>query len=194
MSHESVGQLQALNEIFAEIMVTFEPHRMAVLGCATGNGFEHIRLDVTDEVIAVDINPEYLDAVKRRYASGLPGLRLLCSDVADADIEPGTLDHVHAGLIFEYVKAGDLLERAAAWLKPAGVLSVVLQLESAESGPVTETPYESLMLLDPVMKLVDPEVLAAKAEDLGLVRRKSFTVGLPRGKEFQVIYFVKKYD
>ena len=50
------------------------------------------------------------------------------------------------------------------------------------------------MLLDPVMKLVDPEVLAAQAEDLGLVRRKSFAVGLPQGKEFQVIYFVKKYD
>jgi ubiquinone/menaquinone biosynthesis C-methylase UbiE len=93
MSHQSVGQLQALNDIFAEIVVTFEPRRLAVLGCATGNGFEHIRPDVTESVIAVDINREYLDILMTRHLAGLPGLRVIHGDVSGIKIEPGSLDH-----------------------------------------------------------------------------------------------------
>lgn len=193
MSHRTVGQLQALNDIFAEIVVTFEPRRLAVLGCATGNGFEHLRPEVTRTVIAVDINARYLDVLDDRYRSRLPGLKVLCADATKADIEPGSLDHVHAGLVFEYVKPKLLLKRAASWLGSGGVLSVVLQLPSPASGPVTDTPYDSLKLLEPVMHLVDPTELTALAKGVELFERKSFDVDLVRGKKFRVNYYVKKH-
>jgi len=193
MSHEAVGQLQALNEVFAEILVTFEPRRLAVLGCATGNGFEHIRPDVTETVIAVDINDEYLGILKKRFRSNLPGLQVMCADATRVDIEPGSLDHVHAGLILEYVKTKSLLKRAASWLKTGGVLSVILQLPSEESGPVTDTPFDSLKLLEPAMRLVDPAEVTAEAHNLGLSERKSFDVELMQGKKFQAIYYVRKH-
>jgi len=193
MSHGVVGQLQALNEIFAEIIVTFEPRGLAVLGCATGNGFEHIRPDVTKTVIAVDINAGYLDILKERYRSNLPGLQVVCADAARAEIEPGSLDHVHAGLILEYVKTGSILKRAASWLKTGGVLSVVLQLPSEQSGPVTDTPFDNLKLLEPAMRLVDPAEVTAEAQKVGLSHRKSFEVELMQGKRFHVIYYVRKH-
>jgi SAM-dependent methyltransferase len=193
MSHEAVGQSQALNQLFAEIMVTFEPRRLAVLGCATGNGFEHIKPEVTESVIAVDINADYLELLEQRYGSNLSGLEVVCVDAVKAKIETDSLDHVHAGLIFEYVTAEPLLKRIASWLKTGGVLSVVLQLASADSGPVTDTPYETLRLLDPAMRLVDPAELAAKAEDFGLSERKSLDIALKQGKKFRVIYYVRTH-
>jgi ubiquinone/menaquinone biosynthesis C-methylase UbiE len=192
MSHQSVGQLQALNDIFAEIVVTFEPRRLAVLGCATGNGFEHIRPDVTESVIAVDINREYLDILMTRHLAGLPGLRVIHGDVSGIKIEPGSLDHIHAGLIFEYVNIKRLLKRIASWLQAGGVLSVVLQTTSPDSTPVTDTSYDSLKLLEPVMELVDPAELTTTANNVGLSERKSFDVDLKQGKRFRVIYYVKK--
>jgi ubiquinone/menaquinone biosynthesis C-methylase UbiE len=191
MSHDSVGQLQALNRIFAEIVVTFEPRHLAVIGCATGNGFEHIRPEVTESVIAVDINADYLAILEERYRAGLPGLRVVCEDVAKVRIDPDSLDHVHAGLIFEYVDVKPLLKRVAAWLKTGGVLSVVLQMPSPDSTPVTETSYDSLKLLEPVMQLVDPVEVGAEASNVGLSERKSFDVELKQGKKFRVIYFVR---
>jgi SAM-dependent methyltransferase len=192
MSHEAVGQLQALNRIFAEIMVTFEPRRLCVLGCATGNGFEHIRPEVTESVVAVDVNRDYLDVVEDRYRPTLPGLEVVCADATKARIEPASRDHVHAGLVFEYVDVKRVLARAASWLKTGGVLSAVIQLPSAASGPVTDTPYQSLKRLERFMHLVDPAELTGAAEAVGLSERKSFDVGLKRGKKLRVIYFVKR--
>jgi SAM-dependent methyltransferase len=192
MSHETVGQLQALNEIFREIVTTFEPRRLAVLGCATGNGFEHIRPDVTETVVAVDVNQSYLDIVKERYESKLPGLTLVCDDVLDARLEPGSIDHVHAGLIFEYVKPPRLFKLIARWLKPSGVLSVVIQQSSDRSDPVTDTSYRKLKLLAPLMRLVDSTDLTPAARKVGLSERKSFDVVLQGGKKFRVIYYVKR--
>jgi SAM-dependent methyltransferase len=193
MSHAAVGQLQALNEVFAEILVTFEPRRLAVLGCATGNGFEHIRPDVTETVIAVDINDDYLGILKKRFRASLPGLHVKCADATKVDIEPRSLDHVHAGLILEYVKTETLLKQAASWLNTGGVLSVVLQLPSEESGPVTDTPFDSLKLLEPAMRLVEPAKVTAEAQNVGLSHRKSFDVELMQGKKFRVIYYVRKH-
>jgi hypothetical protein len=72
------------------------------------------------------------------------------------------------------------------------VLSVVLQTTSPDSTPVTDTSYDSLKLLEPVMELVDPAELTTTANNVGLSERKSFDVDLKQGKRFRVIYYVKK--
>jgi SAM-dependent methyltransferase len=191
MSHPSVRQLQALNEIFKKAIETYPPRRLAVLGCATGNGFEHIRPDTTRSVVGVDVNNDYLDLVERRYGGSLPNLKLVCEDVAEVRFEAGAFNHIHAGLIFEYVEPPKLLGLVATWLGPGGVCSVVLQLPSRSSGPVTATPYDSLGRLEPVMNLVDPKVLVSAAEDVGLHVIESTDVDLESGKKFRVICLKK---
>lgn len=191
MSHESVRQLQALNAVFKGVMDQFGPRRLAVLGCATGNGFEHIQRGVTETVVAIDINAEYLGILKDRYLESLPETTLICGDATDVRFEPRSFDHVHAGLFFEYVDPPRLLGRIASWLDSPGACSVVLQLPSDLSGPVTRTPFNSLEKLTPLMKLVDPDELVATARSVGLVESKSFDVELVHGKKFRVIYLEK---
>src|SRR5574337_327833 len=142
MSSSAVGQLQYLNGIFRELLVELQPNSVAVLGCATGNGFEHIQ-PATRAVIGVDINPTYLDILRSRFGNRLPGLELVCADIEGCTLESRSLDLIHCALVLEYVNPVIAIEKAAGWLRPGGALSVVLQLPFAGSGPVTETPYTS---------------------------------------------------
>ena len=68
-------------------------------------------------------------------------------------------------------------------------LVAVLWLPSAESAPVTESPYESLKLLTPAMSLVPPDAFAAASERVGLQELKTDTIPLRKGKAF----FVGRY-
>jgi len=49
----AAGQLGALSAIFRDVYLEQRPRRLAVLGCATGKGFEHIESSVTEHVIGV---------------------------------------------------------------------------------------------------------------------------------------------
>jgi len=67
MSSPSVKQAQFLNRIFKEALTAFAPRSVAVPGCATGNGFEHIDSAITEQMIGIDINPESLAALHSRF-------------------------------------------------------------------------------------------------------------------------------
>lgn len=60
MASPGVKQLQFLNRVFQELIQTHRPVAIAVPGCSTGNGFEHIDLQITRRVVGIDIHPEYL--------------------------------------------------------------------------------------------------------------------------------------
>jgi SAM-dependent methyltransferase len=139
MGHPAVQQLPYLSAVFQEVLLEFQPKDIAVLGCSTGNGFEHIPTS-TRKIIGVDINPQYLDVVRQRYGDRLPGLDLICADIFNCTIAAHSIDLIHGALIFEYVDPAPAMERVATWLRPGGVFSAVLQLPSADGSPVTETP------------------------------------------------------
>lgn len=192
MAMETVRQLQALNRIFEDLLKKYEPRTLAVVGCATGNGFEHIQPALTRTIVGVDLNARYLEIVRDRYGESLPDLKLVCGDVLEISLEEGAYDLVHAGLIFEYVDPTLLLGRAASWLRPGGTLSAVLQLPSETSGAVTETPYESLKRLEPFMRLVDTRRLSTDARRVGLNKIGSRDIGLPGGKRLRVMLFERE--
>lgn len=56
MASAEVGQRQALNAIFRQTLARYAPARLLVLGCSTGNGFEHIDPAVTAGVTGIDVN------------------------------------------------------------------------------------------------------------------------------------------
>jgi SAM-dependent methyltransferase len=191
MGSEEIGQLSVLNHTFRDVLAELTPRRLAVLGCSTGNGFEHIDPGVTRRVVGIDINPDYLDILRHRHGLRLPGLELVCTDVLSCHFAAGAFDLIHAALFFEYVEPAEALPRAAGWLQPGGALSVVLQLPSPVSKMVSETPYTSLKALESIMRLVDPVAFEDLAKACDLTTARSWRVDLKLGKQFHAAVYQK---
>jgi ubiquinone/menaquinone biosynthesis C-methylase UbiE len=185
MASSPVGQLQMLNQLFQRVLAETLPESVAVLGCTTGNGFEHFDPSVTLSILGVDINPAYLEAARLRYGGEWgPRMELKCADLHTDCFGRRQFDLVHAALVFEYVEAPIVLAHIYRALKPHGKLAVVLQMPTPGLPAVSRTPYTSLEKLAPVMHLFE------RAQFDDLARRSGFTpvsgelITLPSGKEF----------
>lgn len=185
----AVGQLAALSDIFKDIYEQTRPRRLAILGCATGNGFEHIDPAITDEVLGVDLNPAYLRLALERFPHLAPRLRLLAGDVTRLDREPRSFDLIHAALLLEYLDPELLLTEVSAWLSSAGRCCIVLQLPSKDQPAVTTTRFASLQALGGVMRLHQPVEVEHLAADAGLTKTNDWEVALPNGKKLYVAVF-----
>jgi len=192
MSAPEVGQLAVLNQLFRDAYNELRPQSLAVLGCATGNGFEHIDPAVTARVVGLDINPEYLKIARRRYGEALPGLELYCADLEECTLDEGAFDLAYGALLFEYVDVGPALRRISGWLKRGGMLAAVLQLESLGTAAVTPTAYDSLKLLEPLMRLVAPADFLRLAATAGLIPVSGREVPLASGKRFWTALLSKR--
>ena len=117
MSDGNVRQQQALNEILKNVLAEYSPESLCVLGCTTGNGFEHINMQVTKRVVGVDINREYLEILHNRFGKQIPGMKLICNDLKELDLPADSFDLIHAALIFEYVDVDKTLNKISNWLR-----------------------------------------------------------------------------
>lgn len=193
MSAPNVGQLQMLNKIFEDVLDEFNPKSICILGCTTGNGFEHLINRNINEIIGIDINKNYLEECYNRFHNSLPQLKLICADLNEIDLHSNKFDLIHAALIFEYVDVKKVLNKIKKWLKHQGILCAVFQLPSENATPVSETPYVSLKSLSSIMTLFD------KAEIEKMIKEKfllinSYNVNLPQNKKFFVVYCRKKNE
>lgn len=184
MARPEVAQAGVLATHFGALLRQFTPPSVAVVGCAGGNGFEHIDVQVTRRIVGIDINPGYLDTLARRHARRLPGLELHAVDVAAAELPCDPVDFVYAALLFEYVALAPALRNLGRLCRPGGVLATVLQLPAASLPQITPSPYSSLGALAPLMQLVAPATLAARASEAGFELMRSTTLALPSGKSF----------
>lgn len=191
MSLSDVGQLHVLNKIFADAINEFNPKSICVLGSATGNGFEHLQSRDINRITGVDINPEYILICEKRYKKFLPQLELICGNLEKMDLSDKSFDLIHAALIFEYVDVDRMIGKISRWLKPNGILSVVLQLSSNKHSPVSESPYKSLKSLEPFINLISPDDVCRKASKCKLNEVKNYNVKLKSGKSFSIIIFKK---
>jgi len=167
MGSPVVDQLSVLSTILEVALDQHRPRSLLVIGCATGNGFEHIDPAVTRKVTAVDLNPEYLDHLRRRFPDPAFELTLRCQDAAGCEYADAAFDLVHAGLVLEYLDWRVLLPRLARTLRPGGVLSLVLQLPSPTVPAVTPSPFPSLCRLETLFRFVDPGKLIPLARAQG---------------------------
>lgn len=181
MNAAGVQQLSALAELFQYALDSCSPESVAILGVAGGNGLERIDPKITKRTVGVDINQEYLDAVRRRFAA-LPGLELHRCDLAQNNacrLAPVAL--VHAALVFEHAGVDVPLENALPLVAPGGRLSVVLQLPG-ESGQAVEcTGYDSMQALKDDFTLIDPaefqDLLAQRGFRLIEEKRRAVPAG-----------------
>lgn len=189
MSLSSVGQADMLSTLFAQLLAKFSPPSLAVIGCAGGNGFDHIQPETSKRAVGVDINPRYIQAAFDRYAEKIPGLELYVGDIQAAAPPFAPVDLIYAALVFEYVSLVPTLRNLKSVCRPHGLLAAVLQLPSASLAPISPSPFTSRQALAPVMQLVDPAALAASAADVGFMLFSSHTIILPSGKKFAVQVF-----
>jgi SAM-dependent methyltransferase len=191
MSSPDVNQRPVLNRLLRHALESARPGTVLVLGCSTGNGLEHVDATVTRRVAGVDLNPTYVRRFIERFPNPAFALEVRCADLAEYAFETDAFDLVHAALVLEYVDWLPLLPRLADTLRPRGTLSVVLQRPSVSSPAVTPTAFASLRSLESVFHFVEPDVLVARASDVGLGLDYRRTEPLPSAKGFEVLRFVK---
>ena len=184
MGSPQVGQLQMLSSLFKRALAETRPESVAVLGCATGNGFEHFDPAVTRYILGVDINPVYLEIARQRYGAIEARLELKCGDLNTDCFDGRQFGLIHAGLVFEHVNAAVVLAHVYQALKPQGRLSVVLQMPNRGLAVVSHTPYKSLEKLAPTMHLFEQDQFSALTCQAGFTQTHVEKITLPSGKEF----------
>ena len=189
MGSPEVGQLQLLNQLFKQVLEETRPENVLVLGCTSGNGFEHFDLKITKHILGVVINPEYLQIAGKRFARLGACLELKCVDLQTSSFDDCTYDLIHGALIFEYVDPEVVLHRIDKVLSTNGVLSVVLQLANSQLPSVSKTPFTSLEKLAPIFRHYEPDQFSELAGQQGFYEAERKIKALPGGKEF----FVGKY-
>jgi SAM-dependent methyltransferase len=189
MSLPSVGQAAMLAEQLLRLMIAYSPASVAIIGCAGGNGLECIAAGAAERVIAVDINPLYLQETAARHAARLPRLELHCADVESEELPFEPVDLLYAALIFEYVKLPQALARLRRACRSGGVLAALLQAAHAEYPPVSASPYVSLQSLAPLITLRSPHEFEWQAAAAGFTLEDSRGIELASGKRFQLLLF-----
>jgi hypothetical protein len=183
MKSAAVQQLDALADLFAEALGLRAPASVAVLGVAGGNGLNRIDSGVTKRIVGLDVNAEYLEIVRERYAE-LPGLELHCVDLAAVEVSFEPVRMVHAALVFEHAGVGKCLENAVALVAEGGALSVVLQLPSKADANIGSSGFASLKTLGERFALVDPDWLRKTLEGWGFRLGYETRREVVGGKEF----------
>ena len=183
MKCSGVEQLGVLSELFAEVLGYCRPASVAILGVAGGNGLEHVDGAVTHRVLGLDVNPAYLEAVRRRFGA-VRGLELHCVDLAERIAAVEAVELVHAALVFEHAGAGRCLENAMALVAAGGALSVVLQLPGEPGANVGASPFSAVQGLREGFALIQPVRLQEALEAGGFRLRYESRRELPGGKGF----------
>jgi hypothetical protein len=86
MGADNVQQLSgALSGLFKRALDVCLPDSVAILGIAGGNGLEHANPATIKRIVGFDINPGYLDEVRRRFVTH-PNLELHCVDLSQDEL------------------------------------------------------------------------------------------------------------
>lgn len=192
MSRHNVAQQQFLAQTFKASLSKHDSRMIALLGCATGNGLEYVTNNAARRVTAIDINPEYLEILRRRYEGCIPGLEVIKADLETYMIENQAYSLIFAGLIFEYLDPEILLTNITDGLRLGGVIVSILQLPAKHLNKVSDTPYTNLNKLNSIMKLISPKAFNGMANNVGLQEIEGITVTLESGKPFYIGTYARK--
>jgi len=190
MSSPAVQQLDALSDLFAEALALCTPASVAILGIAGGNGLKRVDPIVVQRVVGVDVNPEYLCAVRQRYAH-LPRLELHCIDLAEQVLNFQPVQLVHAALVFEHAGTHLALNNAVSLVAPGGALSVVLQLSGETEPNIGRSGYTLAQELGSHFTLVDPAWLTATFQSRGFTPAYHTIRHVPAGKRLWMTVFTR---
>lgn len=144
---------------------------------------------MTWRVVGVDLNGQYLNAVRARFGAKFERLELVEGDIQTDAVAFASVDLVYAALILEYVDVEVTLGRMRDFLNPGGALVTVVQLPGANLPAVTPSRYTSLKTLEALLQFVAPKDLQTIAESNGLRQISSAIRQTQAAKQFQVQVF-----
>ena len=186
MRAPNVAQTSLLAEIFKESLSNYNCNSIALLGCTTGNGLEYIDNSITKNLTVIDINPEYLKILVKRYGKQIPNLNVVEANLEEYENGNQIYSLIFAGLIFEYLNPRILLTKITKWLKTGGVMVSILQLPEQNIKKVSKTPYTSLKKLNSIMRLISAHEFLDIVNESGLREIKGKRITLKTGKSFYV--------
>ena len=184
MKLDSVMQLQTMNSMMKDQFGAYPVKTAMVLGVAGGNGLEHICPEKYQKVYGVDINGDYLCAVKERYSDLSDILICLKIDlIKEADKLPHA-DLVIANLLVEYT-GYDAFVSAIRKVDPSYV-SCVIQINTDEAQWVSDSPYlHAFDRLDEVHHQMEENALTDSMSDAGYAKILHIREMLPNGKALE---------
>lgn len=189
MSHNSVGQLAVLNSLTKKYLNNIKPKTCLFLGVAGGNGLEHIDNTITQNVIGIDINQDYLDKAKERYEKKITSLKLKNFDITTDTKVFCKADFIWAGLVLEYTGIDKSLEFSINNLQTGGNLIVSIQSNNGVQS-VSQSGIESVQKVGSIFQLIDQEILVTKAIEIGLKLVENEESFFPNGKSLKTFHFI----
>ncbi len=195
MKLNTVMQLQCLNQMMKSQFDSYPVSSAVILGIAGGNGLEHIDRNKFHKVYGIDINREYLTAVKKRY-SGISD-RLECMQLnlmEEADRLPKA-ELLLADLLIEYI-GYDCFLKSVEQVHPK-YISCIIQINPADRGNeennwVSDSPYLHVFYnLDRVHHQIEETPLIQALRGIGyrLIDKKDRS--LPNGKKLVQLDFTQ---
>lgn len=188
MKLDSVMQLQTLNQMMKNQLNAYYVDSIMVLGIAGGNGLEYISPEKYSVVYGVDVNPQYLREVEKRYKNLDGTLKCLCVDLLTEVSKLPTADFVIANLLIEYI-GYDCFKAVVSRVKPKYV-SCGIQINSG-SEFVSDSPYLHVFDgLNSVHHQMDSDNLTRTMGDVGYESISTNEYLLPNGKKLVQIDFI----
>jgi hypothetical protein len=184
MAHATVAQAQMLSTALRSAVLKYQPHSLAVMGVAGGNGLDSVDPTIVQRVVALDFNPQYLALCTERHAGRFARYEVVLHDLAQGAPSFQPVDLIYAGLLLEYLDYGSFLACLPALLSSRGVVVTTLQLPSSQLPAVTGSPFTSLRQLESGFHFVDPGTVRSILLDRGFTSCAEKVIRLESGKEF----------
>ncbi|MDD4149743.1 MAG: class I SAM-dependent methyltransferase [Bacteroidales bacterium] len=183
-----VGQTEVLNKLTKYCLDKYKPASFAILGCTTGNGLEHINPKITSRVYAIDINPEFIEKTREKFANKINGLKTYNLDIGKDELQFKNVDLFFIGLVLEYVEPHKSLKKIIHSLGRKGVLMIIIQ-ENIQTTIVTKTKYKSLEKLEGISNEVNEIEINEfiLSENMKLIHRRK--IELTKNKSFIVLEY-----
>ena len=191
MALPEIGQAEMLAGELEFAVRQYSPKSVAVIGCAGGNGLDRLVESGIERIVGIDINPAYVETVRRRFRPRIPGLELHVADIQSMLPQIAPVDLIFAALILEYVDVPMTMRSFQNLCAPDGALVVILQAASPNVEKTSPSPYKSIQLLAPAMRLLDQGHVQERAIAAGFSLASSRVVSLRSGKDFVVLCFGK---
>ncbi|MCM1047235.1 MAG: class I SAM-dependent methyltransferase [Clostridiales bacterium] len=188
MKLDSVLQLQNLNQMMENQFNNYPASSVMILGIAGGNGLEHINRNKFTQVYGIDINHEYLEAVKERYADISDILECIQLNLLEETDKLPKAELLIANLLIEYI-GYDCFQKAVKQAAPE-YISCIIQINADDSW-VSDSPYiHAFDDLDKVHHQMNENSLIQSMQSIGYEKIAQTEKPLPNGKKLVQLDFI----
>lgn len=189
MKLDSVMQLQTMNQMMKGQFNTYPVSSVMILGIAGGNGLEHIDTHKFKKVYGIDINEEYINAVKERYLCISDILECIKLNLLEEADKLPRAELLVANLLIEYI-GYDCFQKAVEQVQPKYV-SCIIQINVDDSW-VSDSPYiHAFDDLDKVHYQMEENALIQTMKCIGYKFRGQIENPLPNGKKLVQLDFAR---